>query len=35
MERTVKAMEILFNKINTDKVLPPVQVLLQMKIVTK
>lgn len=35
MERTVKAMEILFNKINTNKVLPPVQILLEMKIVTK
>lgn len=32
MERTVKAMDILFKKINSDKILPPVQVLLPMKI---
>ncbi|HBR19859.1 MAG: hypothetical protein A2Y13_02455 [Planctomycetes bacterium GWC2_45_44] len=32
MERTVKAMDILFKKINADKILPPVQVLLPMKI---
>ncbi|MEN6385125.1 MAG: GntR family transcriptional regulator [Phycisphaerales bacterium] len=32
MERTVKAMDILFKKINTDKILPPVEVLLPMQI---
>ena len=32
MERTVKAMDILFKKINADKILPPVQVLLPMQI---
>jgi DNA-binding LacI/PurR family transcriptional regulator len=32
MERTVKAMDILFKKINEDKILPPVQMLLDMKI---
>jgi len=35
MERTVKAMGILFEKINTDRTLPPVQMLLQLKIATE
>jgi len=35
MERTVKAMDILFKKINADKILPPVQTLLQMQISIK
>ncbi|MCE5340245.1 MAG: substrate-binding domain-containing protein [Planctomycetaceae bacterium] len=35
MERTVKAMEILFKKITADKMPSPVQILLQLKIVTK
>ena len=32
MERTVKAMDILFKKINSDKILPPVEILLPMQI---
>ncbi len=35
MERTVKAMDILFKKIYADKILPPVQILLPMQISPK
>jgi DNA-binding LacI/PurR family transcriptional regulator len=35
VERTVKAMDILFKKIDEDKILPPVQILLPMQICLK